>query len=104
MIMTPSRTFVSSSNQLPQLRQRGVVGVADAVVAAALRHRHQAVVPRRRQRRHLGLGEVHRAGLDLAHLQQHQLQHSAVMVSLIDKADGELRKIEDRSAVDIYLS
>ena len=80
MIMTPSRTFVSSSNQLPQLRQRGVVGVADAVVAAALRHRHQAVVPRRRQRRHLGLGEVHRAGLDLAHLQH---QYSTVQYSTV---------------------
>ena len=88
MIMTPSRTFVSSSNQLPQLRQRGVVGVADAVVAAALRHRDQAVVPRRRQRRHLGLGEVHRAGLDLAHLQQQYstVQYSAVQYSKLHRA------------------
>ena len=72
-------------HQLPQLGQGGVVGVADSVVAAALRHRDQPVVPRSLQRGHLGLGEVHCARLDLAHLQYITVQctHLSTAIFLI---------------------
>ena len=52
-----------------QLGETGVVGVADPVVAAPLAHRDKSVLARGLQAGHLGLGEVHRAGLDLTDLE-----------------------------------
>ena len=46
-----------------------MVGVADPVVVASLADRHQAVLASSLQAGHLGLGEVHRAGLDLTDLE-----------------------------------
>ena len=52
-----------------QLGETGVVGVADPVVAAALAHGDQPVLTGGLQAGHFCLGEVHRARLDLTHLE-----------------------------------
>ena len=71
-------------DELLQLGETGVVGVADPVVAPALTDRHQPVLPRRLQARHLGLGEVHGAGLDLADLQVSRLTGELLEQGLVD--------------------
>ena len=69
-----------------QLGETGVVGVADPVVVASLADGHQAVLASSLEAGHLGLGEVHRAGLDLTDLEVSLLTGQMFEERLVDRA------------------